>query len=566
IELSNVALTDPASAPISLAQIVAGSVNQYPLQLTNQYLEWTWGNKGQVITPGERVGIRYEFINTSGQALDFYAEPDTAFDPYVNPYPGFGDFWNEWGIFHLEPGQTINIGLDLRISSYTPPGYQIQIPVRLYEQNTGDQLGEGVLHFPVEGRDTFAPDVWDFKLAGYVPVGQAGRFAVLFLDGGTVTSVMATVRDLDTREAVATFPLTDDGANGDSTAGDHWFLANFTPAVEADFVWELTAEDDFGNVTYRANEDWHRFSSRPFQVSGPLLLISGTHLKYQTHELYNFKKALTELGYSFDHWDGIVRWPNEWNNISLPDSATLAQYAGGVVVLLGETGWDVSENSKLRYMKDLGISLWAGGENEFGIRAEWGDNEFISIFEDYFGASYVSSFVGMPGASGLPGDPVANGLNLAFRGWHMDELDPAGGAISMSYGQVTQLAAAPEAEDPEETAQLETLRKNGLAMQARRMEAAPEEIRKAYFASHERHTGLPLSEKNKPDQSAPALAVSSSGSAAIRNESGSYKTYLTGFSLLDIYGYGKRVELTGRIMSWLYPEADKRLRQLGIAA
>ncbi|HLA39441.1 MAG TPA: hypothetical protein VJ417_05555, partial [Candidatus Glassbacteria bacterium] len=327
IELSNVALTDPASAPISLAQIVPSSIDAYPLQLTNQYLEWTWDNKLQSITPGERVGIRYEFINTSGQALDFYAEPDTAFDPYVNPYPGDGDFWNEWGIFHLEPGQTVQVGLHVWISSYTPSGYQIQIPVRLYEQNTGNQLGEGVLRFPVEGHDIFAPALYQSRPAGYIPVGQTGRITVRFLDGGAVTSMMATVRDLDTREAVASFPLTDDGANGDSIAGDHWFSANFTPAVEADFTLGLIVEDDFGNIDDRAYEDWHRFSSRPFQATGPLLVVSSWDMTYQTRELIAVKNALDELGYTYDHWDAVVRWPNDWSNISLPDSATLEQYA-----------------------------------------------------------------------------------------------------------------------------------------------------------------------------------------------------------------------------------------------
>ncbi|HLA39273.1 MAG TPA: hypothetical protein VJ417_04710, partial [Candidatus Glassbacteria bacterium] len=58
--------------------------------------------------------------------------------------------------------------------------------------------------------------------------------------------------------------------------------------------------------------------------------------------------------------------------------------------------------------------------------------------------------------------------------------------------------------------------------------------------------------------------IASSGSAAIRTQTPSYRTYTMGFEMSRVSGLESRLDLTGRVLNWIYPEAANRVSGLSI--
>jgi len=529
----------------------------YPLAMVEEPQLWDQGNRNGIPNPGERLDLALEYANMGFETLDFYVVIDTSFDEYVNPPTAAEDFWFQPSESMLNPGEVIRFDLGFWVSSYAPSGHELKLPIMFYTQENDELVGVDTLRFIITGSDQFGPESW-MESPGFVPVGQPVLISIVFSDGAEITSATAEMRNMDTGQSYGTLTLFDDGTNGDTLAGDGWFSAVFTPPDTADYWIDVFAQDEFGNSSTWTEA--YRFTSRPFQVTSQILLVNENEC-WNWWEISRCREALDNLGYAYDHYDSYVRKAGEWDK-SLPDSSILAQYADGVAIHLGTTGW---ENNKLRYMKDLNISFWAGGDDRFSVRSQW-DDDFATILGDYFGTAYVQDYVGLRGIFGVPGDPVADGLSLDM-GWDSwDELDPIGtGMTAMTYGDYPSLAAASA-----DSAQAGLM---NAGLQRQRMPHAsilagadvPDRFKESYFNNIRGVTGGTSAGKTKTSAGAALSGIVSSGSAAIRNDPGAYRSFIQGFHLGHIRDYGERLDFADRVMSWLAAPADSFLLSVGTA-
>jgi len=533
----------------------------YPLAFTGQELQYDHGNWNGEPDAGERMGYNLYFEHTGMETFDLYAKADDSYDPYVNSPAARGDFGWWLSQYTVNPGETHFFNIWFRIDSHAPAGHELKIPVMLYRQDTDELVGVDTLRLTIVGGDNFPPDIW-MESPGFVPVGEPVLLKMDIQDGGEIATAGVEVRNMQDGQSYGSVTLYDDGTNGDENADDGRFSGFFTPPAEADYWMDAFAEDEFGN--FSQVQERFRFTTRPFEATSSLLLVNENN-PWSWWDVERYLEALDDLGYTYDHWDGYVR-NSGWDK-SLPDSSIIAQYADGAVIYVGITGWDASENAKLRYMKDLNISFWAGGDNQFAHRVWWGDNDFENVLADYFGTAYVQDYVGHRGVFGVPGDPVADGLSLDldWDGW--DELDPAGtGVTSMTYGDFPYLAAAGAAG----TGRADSLR---VRLQRQRMlrtlmlssVVTPAEKLEAVFKAECGITKGGSATKTKVVSEAELAGVISSGSAAIRNDPGGYRSFIQGFSLGNIPDYNDRLDYAERVISWLAAPADTFLLSAGWA-
>ncbi|MBN2003732.1 MAG: VCBS repeat-containing protein [Anaerolineae bacterium] len=88
---------------------------------------------------------------------------------------------------------------------------------------------------------------------GYVPPGGTVAITAWIIDEDGVYSATAEIESPD-ESVLATLPLYDDGTHGDGAAGDAVFGNTWTtPAVQQDYVIDVTAADTLGAVAFRNN-------------------------------------------------------------------------------------------------------------------------------------------------------------------------------------------------------------------------------------------------------------------------------------------------------------------------
>ncbi|MFC1614081.1 hypothetical protein ACFL5K_02160, partial [Gemmatimonadota bacterium] len=432
------------------------------------------------------------FKNTGLQTLNVYGAPDESFDPNVVPATaaGFGFGFNP-NQFSVNPGDSVRITLgggSFYIASDIPLPHECEIPIVLYEQASDTVVLSDTLRFMVEtGSDESPPELRLWSM-GLVTVGQQDTIQVGIVDGGTISSASAEIRNQQDGTLYATLTLYDDGTTeGDTLSGDNWYSALFTPPDLGDYWIAVRVEDSYGNISETINS--YRFTTKPFEPTSPLLLVGGNNgcnpWNIGSYNIY--RETLDELGYSYDFYDGFMYNSQETDATGLPDSSALAQYAGGVVVYCGMP--DGTDWRKFDYMQSLNISAWIGGEDIATYADRW--PELAATASTYWGVQYVSNHVGSNGVKDVGGDPIADGLIFTLPGEYWDEMDPVGGGVaSMNY-----------------------------------------------------------------------LQGAFSGSAAISNDAGTYKSYVTGFPLSALEYHSQRVDLASRVMSWLYPEFGTRVRE-----
>ncbi|MFC1537410.1 two-component regulator propeller domain-containing protein, partial [Gemmatimonadota bacterium] len=412
----------------------------YPLILTLDSLRYDdYGNYDKVVNPGERISLLVEFTNMSLETTSFYAVVDTAFDQYINPYPAANDFdlWPR-GIITLPPDSSLYMDMYFWVSSHAPSGHELKLPVILYENVTGEIVGADTLRHEVYGSDTFSPSI-SMLSPGYVPAGNQASIQIKIYDGAEITTATGTVINMVDSSVYTTLTLYDDATHGDHITGDRWFSATFTPPDTADYWVDLYVEDEYGNS--RTENKLMRFTSRPFEVKTPVLLIgvAGSSNPWVFSSIQGYAEILDNLGYNHDLWDGHLR------GCYMPDSSILAQYEDNVVIMFGngfEFDW-----RKLKYMQDLNINLW--GVSEDIAENSRSDSYYASILSDYMGATFIQDIdrYDVNWLAGVFGDPVTDGLMIPVSGWDMDEMDPTGGGVTaLTYEELPGLASAQEKE------------------------------------------------------------------------------------------------------------------------
>lgn len=189
-----------------------------------------------------------------------------------------------------------------------PEGHRARVPLRVFDAG-GRLVGADTLRWTVGLADAVPPvpfaviPNWG---RGFVEVGTTVILEMHLLDGSPITRAQLVVRDRNEPSVEITrLALYDDGAyrlHFDEIADDRRFAAAFTPRIEADFRFDLVAEDERGNVTER--EGVRFLSSVPFRTSNERLLVAWSETESRTSA---HAALLDSAGLGVDAWEYDVR-------------------------------------------------------------------------------------------------------------------------------------------------------------------------------------------------------------------------------------------------------------------
>ena len=469
----------------------------------------SYGNNDGIANPGEFLEIALSLINTGDTIATNVVVTPTTTSPYVNPYGVyFYDDWLEFG--DIAPGEVV-IGddFDFALSSETPDGTVITFDLEISD---GIHTWFDSFDLSVSGSDTTPPaiDYADVQ-PRYVPVGTTGTIFAFIREGGDLSSVTAYIESPD-ETVIGTITLYDDGAHNDWTAGDRWFAGSWTPFSELDYYVDFEAADAYGNVGTANNIAF--FSSKPFVKTTDILFVPdyGGNSTDWFHPY--FTVALDYLGYSYDIWDTWLR--------GAPDGATLNLYTDGVVI------WASPDYGYFSYSdvrSDIEAYLDAGGGLFISGQDIGQDLNGTTLLSDYLHATWVQDNTDMGALNGVAGDPIGDGLRLGIYGYETDEIDPISPAMvvfTYDTGFVTAEMEAPQPETQRQTNDLEP------------QERWAEDQQEPETIPHARLAG-----------------IISSGTAALRVDTGTYKVVFFAFGLENIQSGVDRIAVVERVLTWL---------------
>jgi C1A family cysteine protease len=208
-------------------------------------------------------------------------------------------------------------------------------------------------------------------------------------------------------------------AAGESSSGTPPFeftVDQFAPVGESvEFVLSITATSRY------ARSDTFSIILGPV----PVLLVDDDG--GESTQSY-FQGALENTGYPFNMWieelDGDV--PLE----------ELERYA----VVVWDNGWGgkLGDNNRsaLESYLDAGRPLMISGEDIGWFMNHDGDPILINFYEDYLHADYIEDDSGFRSLTGVPGDPIGDGLSFTLNGegcamnqFYPSEIEPRSGAV-----------------------------------------------------------------------------------------------------------------------------------------
>jgi hypothetical protein len=481
----------------------------------------SYGNSDGIANPGEFLELDISLTNTgTGTAYGVYAIPSTS-DPYINPYGMyFFDDYLEYG--DVAEGATITgDDFDFMISADAPDGHVIDFTLDIHDAY-GDSWTDS-FSVIVLGNDTTPPAVGPaYAFPRYTAVGSPVNISVFIREGGNLSSVTATIESPD-ETGVGTMPLYDDGSHNDGAAGDRWFGGSWFPTGEADFYVDFAATDDHGNSGTANNLTF--FTSKPFTQTANILVVLDRGGEDTSWFAPYYTDALDALGCSYDVWD--TYWRGEI------DQVTLNQYTYGTVVwTVPDWGyvtdsWSSSQANLQSYL-DNGGRLFISGQD---IGYYSGGSTF---FSDYLHATFVQDDTDLYGLHGISGDPISDGLYLAISGgdgannqYYPSEIDPIAPAVSIfTY-------------DPSATTAL------GEPILTEEVRAKPE---RRFEEPYLERTGKP----KKLKEGAGVQGIVSSGTGAIRVDTGTYKVVYFAFGFEAINSAADRQLVMERVLDWTW--------------
>jgi len=310
-------------------------------------------------------------------------------------------------------------------------------------------------------------------------------------------------------EPQAMLPMYDDGEHNDYGVGDGVYGVQIGPfpvvGTYVEYQIQITDTDD---NTVLAPQYTYAFQvTGPFVPTANILLVADE--AYECAQYYT--EALNNAGYSYDVWETWVR-----GNI---DGETLNQYLNGVVIWAvpygGYIGNSETWDNLSSYLDNGGKLFISGQDVGWSIGGSW-------FYQDYLHATYVQDDIELYCLDGVPGDPITDGLYVCISGgdgannqYYSDEIDPIWPAETIFFY------------DPEATAPLSPLAEPGMA----RGRAVPDK----YL------------EQRRPG----TTSIISSGSGALRVDTGVYQVVYFAFGFEAINSAADRATVMTRVLDWL---------------
>lgn len=523
--------------------------NDFNIQLdySSHTINWDSRNRDGVANPDEWVYFSIAIENTGrADAANVHGKLYNG-DSYVDAFGEDGT--GEFGSIPAHGG-TATSDFFLHTQGATPHQHQLQLSLRLSD----DSGNVWMVPFEIEVLDTIAPQVPFVEASPKTPLpGDDVVISALVQDESGVDSVFADIHDPN--ETISTtLQLYDDGAHFDGAASDGTYANQWaTDSIAHDYLVDFETTDGLGNTaTYTRRLG---FSTRSFTKTSDVLLVIDQWFLTGVNDYYT--DALSAIGYDYDLWDTFFRG---WNVTSI-----LNQYLDSVAIWAsphGGTGnlGDTSVQESLQAFLDGGGSLFITGQDIGWILTDDGSETNV-LYNDYLHASYVQDDIDLYALSGVAGDPIGDGLSFSISGgagannqsWpsEIDPIAPAeavfiydsGGAQSSQYLQRRPVAAARERE-------------------ARRRHDATQRIEEQVGLAGNQRSIERIQPGRRPiPEGAQTLfgpqGAVSSGTGALRVDTGIYKAVYFAFGFEAINGVEPRYRVMKKVLEWLgvYPEA-----------
>lgn len=467
-------------------------------------------NHDGIANPGELVYVVVTVTNSSVVTIYNVQGSLTAVDYHATCY-GATDYDD------MAPGQTKESGpsdLYFRLSNLTPNGRVIEFVVDLY-----DEYGTNYpVSFNLSVVDSVGPAVVTSSVTPKVTsVSQPVTITAKVEDGSGVAAVTGTVRSSD-NSVSSEFKMYDDGAHGDGAAGNGVYGAIWvTPSQPYDFLAGFKTRDNLGNN--RTYTDQFGFTSRPFARHSTILLVID-ELNEPGFDNY-YESALGANGFAYDLWYTFYRGP-------VPSEVIIGYLPAIVIWAVPEEGIlndpdDESARTTLMSYLDQGGKLFVTGQ-DIGYYVH--DQEF---YTGYLHAQFVQDSVGLYDIQGIEGDDIGDGMDFTIKGigtgadnqqWpsEINAISPAQRVFEYYVPGPGAMSVAPTSAKP--------YSKRGLL----------------------------------PDDLAPVeiwpQGVISSGTAAVRVDTGTYKAVYFAFGFEGIDEAADRNAVMESVIAWLHGRSN----------
>jgi len=271
-------------------------------------------------------------------------------------------------------------------------------------------------------------------------------------------------------------------------------------------------------LSWNAGASWetmpiYYYVSAPFIRTGTNLIVPDYGTSTDATSYYT--DACDANGHTYDVWTGAAS----------PTATELNQYVGdGCVIWYTSSEWSnvltVDERNAVQTYLNNGGSLFFSGQ-DLGYDSHV--SGYDTWYNSWFLSTYVQDGVGLYGVIGVGSDPITNGLNLGIHWtglwtnstfWWPDEIDPIAPAGPIFHYDPTATTSSVQLDD--------------------------------------------TARSNKPtDSSSLDMGITSSGTAGIKVDNGTYKLVYLAFSFETITDSQDRENLMDKILNWLNPSAPQ---------
>jgi Peptidase family C25/Kelch motif len=352
-------------------------------------------NNDGMANPGERVRFAPDLTNIGCAPATGFTSQITISDPWVTGYGIQGD-----GVIPDIPPGTTHVPQKLfwmELDPLTPHDHDVNCQMSFTDPVT---MQNWLFSLPLTVTDLTMPVVDQFRVSPAEPgLGETATITVRARDGRGVAEVQATLHsfDIDTDLVV---DLYDDGAHQDGDAGDAIFGGQFIlPDIPVFLTADLYASDlDGFDGTVPALGG---ITNVPFESGHPVLIVCGAD-----NDLYLglYTQALEDAGIAYDIWS--------WYR-GVPPQSVLDQYISGAVIWFYSHTFPqlvADERDAIDYYLSLGGNLLITEQDIGWYLVESGTSETEQWYRDVLLADYVTDACTIHDITGVPTDPVGDGL------------------------------------------------------------------------------------------------------------------------------------------------------------
>jgi len=356
--------------------------------------------------------------------------------------------------------------------------------------------------------DTNPPSVWvsDYGV-GYVQAGSPAIIKVIAYDPSGVSSVYAKIES-PYGTVIDTVQLYDDGKHNDGYANDGVYGNSWTTTLdERDYYVDFTAADTFENTKTYGNLD--RFTTIPFLPTSKILLVDDS--MYTSYINY-YKNALTSIGYKYNLWDFDLR--GEISNDTINSFK---------LIIWSSPLWKVpntnQQSSLIQFLNKGGTLFISGQDLGFYLNN-------TNFYQNYLHASFVQDNTNLYSLYGVSNDPITNNVSIGILGgdgannqWWPDEIDVISPAESIFF--YNNLSSVPKTSPPT-------------------LEELPSTVRESLNKTKEYGSS----------------GILSSGTGALKVDTGTYKVVYFAFGFEAINDTNTRNLIMKKVADWLLKSSE----------